>query len=197
MDINDDGPDGWVDKLMESARESTRATADGLTEMAGDVACVGGAVAKLADAVTRMAATCERTQTHAVDAKHTVTAADWFWRQVKSALVGHKKAVAGGAAAIWFGFGSPAVPQSASVSASVSPIGVAVHVERLLDAGRAADAEAVIGGRWKELGEADGYWMLARAKKLQGKNLAAAVLFRKAADAGHPDAAKVIAFRKG
>jgi hypothetical protein len=191
VEPNEDAADGWVDRLMESARESTKATADGITTMAGDIAEVGGAVAKLADAVTRMAATCEQVKSDANDAKHAVTATDWFWRQVKSVLAKHRKAIASSMAVMMFGFGGG----STAVSDGVSPIGENLSAERLIQLGRYDQAERWIGQHWHEMGDAKSLWMMARLKNLEGESDAAMVLVHAAADAGNMDAAKLICSR--
>lgn len=190
MSDNDTTEDaaGWVDKLFESARESAKATTDGLTEMAGGVAEVGQSVAMMADAVTKLADAVHRTRGHATDTKHAVTAADWFWRQCKAVLVGHKKAVAGAMACLYFATGTPTTIQAWH---EVRPIGRNAEVERMLADGRLADAERVVAERWREIGERDGYWFLARVRQLQGDAGAAMVLARVAADHGHPDAQRL------
>ena len=106
-DVTDDIQ--WVDTLVADVRETTKRTADGMDELAGQVVDLGGCVSHLATTVAHMAETVARTKESATDARHGAVAMDWFWRRCKAVLAAPRRLATAGAVT-WVGFGSVANP---------------------------------------------------------------------------------------
>jgi hypothetical protein len=170
-------PDEWVSVLIGDARESAKATVDGIDRQAGHIADAGSLVAKLADVVTRMAKTVDKTRQSATATKNAVTAVDWFWRQCKLVITAHRKLIAGGACLA---------------------VGIGGHSEKRVFTTEKIPAVAVAQAcedelhQWGSSPDSEFHWHMAQVRHDQGDELTAGIHLRLAAKCGHATAAAVI-----